>query len=147
MSKKAFWKSLQILLEVGRIFKKKSGAKIESLSSFVYLQDVLQIDLEGSITLWLTHLACSRFWNPESIKGPNILWENGRGTLTQRVPALTNWLAGLLIPPKAIQVPTSSRVRQVTVTPKGPFSDKTLTTPMGCPEGQGFGRQAKDRHP
>ena len=51
MSKKAFWKSLQILLEVGRIFKKKSGAKIESLSSFVYLQDVLQIDLEGSITL------------------------------------------------------------------------------------------------
>lgn len=47
----------------------------------------------------------------------------------------------------AIQVPASCRVRHVTVTSKGPFSAKTLTTAMGCPEGEGFGRPAKDRHP
>lgn len=51
MSKKAFWKSLQILFGSRRHRGKKSGARIESLSPFVYLHDVLQIDLEGSITL------------------------------------------------------------------------------------------------
>ena len=50
MSEKAFWKSLQILLRSRQDIKKKWG-KNRKLSSFVYLQDALRIDLEGRITL------------------------------------------------------------------------------------------------